>query len=114
MPTKKAAPSTRRRPVASKKPVLPVKKIMIYATDAESFWLTDGGILNSLESLKDALATMSAIVFAHHVTKEKNDFADWVAVVLRDSECAQDLRQAKTLTAARRVVAAHLRRYDHA
>lgn len=104
-PAKKAA--------AAKKPTKKAisKKSLVYATDAESFWVVDGQILNSLVSLGEALSSMEKEVYAHHVTKEKNDFADWVEKVLADVECAMSLRSAKTPRTAKTIVVTHLKTY---
>jgi len=57
------------------------------------------------------LAKMEKEVYAHHVTKEKNDFADWVEQVLEDAECAAAMRGRRTPSGARTVVVRHLRLY---
>ncbi len=86
-------------------------KKLIYAADPHSFWTTDGAILNSLTALRNALAAMDKEVFSHHVAKGKNDFADWVEVVLLDEECAIALRKAKTPATACAVVEKYLKLY---
>jgi hypothetical protein len=91
----------------SKKPV----KTLVYAADPHSFWTTDGAILNSLVALRNALSAMDKEVFSHHVAKGKNDFADWVEVILLDKDCAQDLRKAKSPATACVVVEKHLTLY---
>ncbi len=88
------------------------KKTLIYADDVRSFWVCDGQILNSLKALHDAFMTMEKEAFTHHVTKDKNDFADWVEAVLCDGACALDLRKAKTPRGARLVIATHLKSYS--
>lgn len=87
------------------------KKDLVCADDERSFWVTNGQILNSLVALNEALQEMEKTVFSHHVSKDKNDFAEWVELVLGDNECAKDLRNAKTLTSARSVVTKHLKSY---
>lgn len=85
---------------------------LIYASNEKSFWLQDGQVLNSLVALNDALSEMQKTVFLHHVTKEKNDFADWVEQVLDDADCAMALRKAKTPKTAQTVVVKSLRFYE--
>ena len=120
MPTKTATTRTVAKKASVKK-VATVKKVVkksvtkktfVYAHDSESFWLSDGQILNSLVALKDALGKMDKTTYAHHVTASKNDFAEWVEQVLDDTECAQSLRGAKTATAAKSVVVKHLKDYS--
>jgi hypothetical protein len=123
MPTKTlvnkvAAKKVSSRKVAAKK--APAKKTsakaearktLVYADNANSFWVTDGQVLNSLVALEYALGVMSVDTFAHHVNKEKNDFFAWVDVVLNDRECAALLQKAKTKTSARTVVKNRLTHY---
>lgn len=118
MPTKTAT-----RTIAKKAPVKKnttakktvkksvVKMPLVYAGNSESFWLSDGQILNSLVALKDALSSMNKTVYGHHVTAQKNDFADWVELVLGDASCAKSLRAAKTTAAAKTAVTKHLKHY---
>ncbi len=85
---------------------------LVYADNDHSFWVQDGQILNSLKALRDAFTIMDKATFSHHVTKDKNDFADWVESVLCDAACAVDLRKAKTTKTAVTVVTKHLTRYQ--
>lgn len=85
---------------------------LTYAANEKSFWLQDGQVLNSLMALNEALSEMEKSVFSHHVTKEKNDFADWVEQVLNDVDCANALRKAKTPKTAQTVVVKSLRFYQ--
>jgi hypothetical protein len=87
-------------------------KVLVYATDAQSFWVHDGQILNSLKSLHDVLGVMEKTIYTHHVTKDRHDFADWVSSVLGDDMCANELRAAKTPVSAKTVVARHLKTYQ--
>lgn len=107
---KKVSP---KKPTVSKKAVKKVasKKPLVYARDIESFWVVDGQILNSLASLADVLSSMEKEVYLHHVTTEKNDFADWVDKVLGDEDCAAALRKSKTANAAKIVVVKYLKTY---
>lgn len=111
---KKVAP---KKAVAKKAPAKKAAKKtavmqLVYADNAQSFWLTDGRVLNSLLALKEALAEMEKAVFAHHVTADKNDFADWVDLVLADSDLASALRAAKTPKSAHTVVVKRLKVYQ--
>lgn len=86
--------------------------MLVCAPEEKCFWTTDGQILKNLDELQLAFGTMGDEVFLHHVTKEKNDFADWVEQVLADSACAAALRKSKKPDAARTVVIKHLRTYS--
>ncbi len=88
------------------------KRVLATAKGEQCFWTTDGSILANLVELRDALKTMSADVFAHHVNKQKNDFADWIEHVLGDRELAVEFRKSKKSNTARTVVVSRLRIYD--
>lgn len=86
-------------------------KMLVYADNTQSFWTHNGQILNNLQALHDAFATMDKTVYAYHVTKDTHHFADWVEIVLQDNACAADLRKAKIPSSAKTVVAKHLKTY---
>lgn len=105
---KKIAAAAKKTPVkktTSRKP-------LTIAPDQSSFWVHNGLILNSLAALHGALSSMDATVYTYHATKDTNHFADWVAIVLKDTKCAEDLRGATTVTRAKAVVAKHLKNYQ--
>ena len=106
---KKAAP--KKTTVASSKKVSSKKTLRI-ANNQQSFWVNNGQILNSLLALETALASMGKDTYAYHVAKGRNDFAQWVEYVLIDVACANDLRKAKTQSAAKSVVVKHLKTYQ--
>lgn len=61
-------------------------------TDPEKyFYLHGGGALKSLEELFVELQTMEPHVYAHHVTEERNDFANWVRDVMGDRFLARNI-----------------------
>ncbi len=88
------------------------KRSLVYASNKTSFWVNDGRILNNLKALEDAFSSMNAETFKHHVTKEKNDFANWVDAVLGDSVCANSLFKAKTPKTAKTAVTKCLKNYS--
>jgi hypothetical protein len=88
------------------------KRVLVCAQGEQCFWTTDGKIVANLVELRDALTTMATEVFEYHVTKDKNDFADWIEYVLGDAELAQRVRGAKKPTSARTFVVARLKKYD--
>ena len=111
---KKVAKKTTKKKAAPKKAAKKssAKKDLVYAPDHASFWVTDGQVLNSLLALRDALDEMEKEVFSYHVSKEHNDFANWVDSVLYDAECAAALHKARTPKTARTVVVRHLKLYS--
>lgn len=110
--TKAVTKKVAKKVTASKKVAKKASgKKLVYATEETCFWTTDGQIFSDLVTLKDALKQMPKAVFQHHVTKDKNDFADWVQHVLEDEACATDLRTRKTPSAAHTVIVTHLKSY---
>jgi hypothetical protein len=103
--TKKAAVPKK---AAAKKPA----KELVYAADHQSFWTTDGQVLNSLLALSDALTDMETGAFEFHIAGDQNDFSLWVETVLCDGECAAELAKAKTQKRAQSVVKKHLKTYS--
>lgn len=120
MSTKKIAPVAKVAAKSTKAPaktspkkvtVSKGKKQLRHAESEQAFWVTDGRTLSNLLELRDALASMTDDVFAHHVSKERNDFADWIEHVLQDVELASTFRKSKKPNTARDVVISHLRIY---
>lgn len=118
MPTTKKATTKKSGAIApkvstpkkatTKKP----KRVLAQASGPQCFWVTDGSIIANLAELRDLLGAITNEVFKHHVTKEKNDFADWVEFVLGDRELAQALRKIREPKSARIAVVTRLRIYD--
>ncbi len=105
----KATAGKRGRP---KKMTTESVKPLVYADNQTSFWVSNGQILNSLVALRDALDAMEKEVYHYHAGEAHNDFANWVAAVLCDEDCAKDLEKAKTPTSAKTVVVKHLKAYS--
>lgn len=114
-PIKKVAPVAKKKATTTAKKQTPKKennfKALVCATNGECFWTNDGRILENLADLHLAFGSMDDEIFLHHVTKEKNDFADWVEYVLQDMQCASDLRKAKQRVQAEKILMKHLKLY---
>ena len=80
----------------------------VVAQGEQQFWTNDGRILKDMIELRDALSKMERHVFDHHVTGEKNDFADWVEFVLQDTSGASMLRSKKTPRGAATSLGTHI------
>lgn len=104
---KKVVKKTAKNTVRKKKEARP----LVYSLNETSFWVADGQILNNLTALRDALDGMSKDIYIYHAAGRKNDFANWVEVVLCDGRCAKDLRKAKSKSSARTTVVKHLKSY---
>ena len=87
-------------------------KQLINAYNEKCFWVKNGPVLSNLTDLLRAFSCMTEIQFAHHVTKEKNDFAQWVEEVLLDKECARLLQKAGSPQKASAVVEKCLKEYQ--
>ena len=85
---------------------------LVHASGEYCFWTTDGRIIANLIELRDAFASMSDHVFKHHVTKDKNDFAEWVQDILLDKQLAKSLRSAKKQSSAKTAVVQRLKYYS--
>lgn len=123
MPSKKKSTTKSTKKSSARKSASPKKKVktkakaktqkaLVCANGEQCFWVSDGKVLSNLVELKEAFDRMEENVFKYHVTKEKNDFANWVESVLDDSELAQALRKAKKPKTARTVVVRRLQLYS--
>ncbi len=70
-------------------------KLLANVPSDNIFWVSDGRILKNLQELSDALETMTDDTYNYHVTKEKNDFANWVKDVMGGRKLAGELAKAK-------------------
>ncbi len=68
------------------------------------FYLSDGTAIKSVAGLKSALEKMDDRVFSEHVTDDRNDFADWIRVVLKNDQVADRIAQEKTKGGIRTVL----------
>lgn len=65
-----------------------------------------GATVKNLEELADAIEIMDEETFKHHVTKDRNDFHNWVRDIITDTELAKNLINSKK----RKVAAEHIRK----
>ncbi len=56
-----------------------------------AFVLRNGRVLKNLHELANALVSMDDETFAHHVSKERNDFANWIQGVFQDEKLAKQV-----------------------
>lgn len=59
-----------------------------------AFMTSDGRVLRNLRELGDELKTMQDETYNYHANGEKNDFANWVQDVVKDTALANSLRKA--------------------
>ena len=72
--------------------------------DDKVFWCHDGVVVKNLEELADALRKMSGDTYHYHVSRENNDFSNWVRDVIGDATLAGELARTATKTTAARKV----------
>ena len=88
------------------------KRQPVNAYNERCFWVHNGPVLSNLKDLLRAFNYMTEVQFSHHVSKEKNDFSEWVKAVLLDEECAKMLLKAGTPKKAAQVVEKSLKDYQ--
>lgn len=108
---KKAVKKAAKKSATTRTPKRLSDRVLVCAPSEHCFWTNDGSILTDLIDLEAALKTMGLDVYGHHVTTDKNDFADWVEFVLSDPDCAAAVRKARKPHTARAVIAKHLKLY---
>ena len=80
------------------------KKWLADVPQDKVFWLKDGNSLRNILELSSALRTMDRDVFDYHVNTERNDFANWVKLVVGDEVLSRNLSKCKqSVTAAKMV-----------
>lgn len=77
----------------AKKRVTKKKAAIKQAPQDKVFFLIDGRTLRDIKELADSLDEMADHVYYHHVTEERNDFAQWIHDVFKDAELAEKLRE---------------------
>lgn len=87
------------------------KRPMVNAYNEKCFWVFNGPVLSNLKDLSRALDSMADKQYEHHVSKTKNDFADWAEFVLLDKDCAKSLRSAANRSRAASLVEKSLKHY---
>jgi len=79
-----------------KKAQLNIRKILKNAPEAKAFWTADGHKLYNLRDMLNALENMADDIFHAHVNSKKNDFVQWIKLVLGDRRLGRILRWTTT------------------
>lgn len=95
----------------TKKLAQTAKKELIHAEGSSGFWIQNGPVLRNLQDLRSAFEMMTAEQFLYHVTKDKNDFANWVEFVLQEPILAGKLRSYKTQKTMFKAVGTYIQKY---
>ncbi len=88
------------------------KRQLVRVSGEYCFWTHDGNVISNLCELAEVLGSMDGAVFAHHVTKDRNDFADWIEGVLLDGELAKSIQSSKKPENAQAIVVRRLKLYN--
>ncbi|MBD3209547.1 hypothetical protein GF367_03970 [Candidatus Woesearchaeota archaeon] len=71
------------------------KKIKKNAPKDQVFVMVNGHRLKNVKELADAMEKIEDYVFNHHVTQDKNDFANWLHHVFAEIDLAKHVAGAK-------------------
>jgi len=109
-PSQQRARSTPRPRAVARRPRGAVE-LPIEAPADKHFWVNQGPTLGSLIDLRNAIGDgITDDQYAHHVSRDHNDFAQWVEDVFGDMQCGKALRRARTRTTAAKAIDAALAR----
>jgi len=72
------------------------------------FILANGQPVKNVKELADVLEHVSEDIFNHHVTNEKNDFANWTKDVFKEIQLAQELAGVKNKDHTRIILYKHI------
>ena len=81
------------------------ERLLSRVPEEHVFRCCDGRVLNDMQELRQALATMTDGTFAYHSNKEKKDFSNWVMDIIGDQKLAKDLAKSPDRTDAAKKVA---------
>ena len=73
-----------------------INPILMDVVPKHEFNIHMGTSIKNLQELAEALEIMNDGAFKHHVTKDRNDFSNWVRNVIEDIGLSKDLLKAKT------------------
>lgn len=88
MPKKKEGTSVKKKAVSKR---AKSKTAVSIAPQEHEFVTLDGKRLKSIVELAHELDQMADHVFYHHVTQDRNDFANWIKDVFHEAELARQV-----------------------
>lgn len=84
-------------------------KVLINAPETKQFLMCDGQKIKNLKELSLIMKNVNEEVFKHHVTNNKNDFANWIQHVLKEKELSSQLKKIKTKQKTQKLIDAYLK-----
>lgn len=102
---KKTVSKMAGRKIASR---MSAKSKVSFAPPEHAFVTLDGKRLSTIIELAHELDQMADHVFAHHVTADKNDFANWIKDIFHETELAHTIAQTKDKHHTHVVVLRHI------
>ncbi|MBN1645904.1 hypothetical protein JW868_02585 [Candidatus Woesearchaeota archaeon] len=113
-PEKKIASKTeknetvKKTSMAKKQNKTTSKKIYEETTPEKYFVLCDGRSIKNLKELALMMDEIEDHIFHHHVTHDRHDFSQWVYDVFKETDLAEQMRQASNRKDTQFVVFRHL------
>ncbi len=114
MSTKKVKKKTvvKKKAVKKKRSVKKTEKknssLFKKAPKNREFYAIDGNVFDSVKEFSLGLREMNDNTFWHHVTPDRNDFANWVEEIFKDKELAEQLHKAADKTHTEIIVLRHI------
>jgi len=75
---------------------------------SQHFRVVDGRTLCGLKDLALVMEHLADEVFHHHVSGDKNDFANWVRDVIHDEALAQEMMQSLDKDGHQKIIFRHI------
>ncbi|MBI2451787.1 hypothetical protein HYV50_01770 [Candidatus Pacearchaeota archaeon] len=72
------------------------------------FVLKDGLVVKDLEELQKTMKSMSKETYSHHVTREKNDFYNWIKFIHKENKLSREILKADNPKQMGLIIANHL------
>jgi len=89
-----------------------INPILMDVVPKHEFNIHMGTSIKNLQELAEALEIMNDGAFKHHVTKDRNDFSNWVRNVIEDISLSKNLLKAKTREKSFKLVSQRIKQIE--
>ena len=89
-----------------------INPILMDVVPKHEFNIHMGTSIKNLQELAEALEIMNDGAFKHHVTKDRNDFSNWVRNVIEDVSLSKNLLKAKTREKSFKLVSQRIKQIE--